>query len=115
MGRIVIFLRMVTAILLLGGLGLAPTGDALTHGPGALIAESEHAHWHAERGEHHGGHGHSHHDATDHDHSMAALLPPRDGIGLPAGSDFLTSRAPLFADKTPDRPPRPPRRDFPIA
>ena len=114
MKRMLTFLRMVSAILLIAGLGLAPAGDALTHGPGALIAESEHAEWHAERAGHQGQHGHSHHDATDHDHTLAALLPPRPGVGFVAGSDGLTSRDPHYDDRNSERPPRPPRRDVSI-
>lgn len=67
------FLAVMTTLAML----LAPLIISATHGPGAVIATIEAA---AETA----AHGHSHdggarfpgHDATDHDHQHAAILPP---------------------------------------
>ena len=43
--------RPLAVLILLLSLGSAPVMDALTHGPGTLAAEADHAAWHAEKGE----------------------------------------------------------------
>ena len=62
------------AVLVLLALVFAPVADRLTHGPGALVAEADQLAWHAERGEAWQSAAHTHHDASDHDHSKPALL-----------------------------------------
>lgn len=44
-------IRPLAVLMLLLSLGSAPVVDALTHGPGTVAAEADHAAWHAEKGE----------------------------------------------------------------
>ena len=67
-------MRQLAALLLLLSLGSAPVVDALTHGPGTLVAEADHAAWHAEKGEVWQADSHQHHDGTDHDHAWSVIL-----------------------------------------
>jgi hypothetical protein len=52
----------------------APAIEAVNHGPGAMAAEADHRAWHAEHGHSHDIAGSDHHDSSDHDHVVAALL-----------------------------------------
>ena len=71
-------MQALAAIVLLLSLGVASVTDALTHGPGTLLAKAEHAAFHADRGEHWAATGHPHHDASDHDHATPAILAAED-------------------------------------
>ena len=44
-------MRPKAVLMLLLSLGSAPVLDAPTHGPSPLVAEADHAAWHAENGE----------------------------------------------------------------
>ena len=80
-------MQALAAIVLLLSLGIAPVTDALTHGPGTLLAKAAHAAFHADRGEHWAATGHPHHDASDHDHATPTILAAEDET-LP---DFTTA------------------------
>ena len=87
-------------------LGFAPVVTALTHGPGALVAEADHAAWHAEQGDLDRA---PHHDASDHDHSTATILP--DPIAVEMTIDRRAEACEPFplgdaCRKGPRRPPR---------
>jgi hypothetical protein len=73
-------IRPLAVLMLLVSLGFAPVTDALTHGPGALAAEADHAAWHAEKGEVWQADDHQHHDSTDHDH-LTVIILASDAIG----------------------------------
>ena len=115
MGLVSKVLQMLAACLLLLSLCTAPVTDAVTHGPGALVAEADHAAWHAERGETSHAENHPHHDATDHDHSSSVILSSTDGqlFDLRSVVELTSVPAPLPA--VDDGPRRPPRRADPIA
>jgi|GEM_PF-891151 len=75
MDRVRKVIQALAACVLLLSLGFAPVTDAMTHGPGTVVAEADHAAWHMEQGHHGHGHGHGHHDSADHDHSTSVILP----------------------------------------
>lgn len=62
------------ALCLVLSLAVAPTIDAVNHGPGAMAAEADHRAWHDENGQSHAFAGTDHHDPSDHDHVGAELL-----------------------------------------
>lgn len=74
MSRLHRIMQVLAALVLLMSLGGAPVVNALTHGPGTLVAEADHAAWHAAQGDLWQADDHQHHDASDHDHSKPAIL-----------------------------------------
>lgn len=102
-------MQALAAITLLLSLGLAPVTDALTHGLGTLLAEAEHAAFHAERGEHWTATGHQHHDASDHDHATPAILEAGDETLLDFATAIETGVLPQMTGVIRDGPRRPPR------
>lgn len=108
-------LRMLAACLLLLSLGAAPVTDALTHGPGTLVAKADHAAWHAERGETSHAESHPHHDATDHDHSVSVILGSSDSQAFDIRSAIELNGLPALLSAVHDGPRRPPRNGDLIA
>ena len=51
MGGVIWVIRPLAVLMLLLSLAFAPVTNALTHGPGTLAAEADHAAWRAEKGE----------------------------------------------------------------
>ena len=102
-------MRRLAALMLLLSLGSAPVVDALTHGPGTLAAEADHAAWHAEKGETWQADSHHHHDSTDHDHSWSVILAGQ----APQIFDMRTAAEfgdlPVLSGAIRDGPRRPPR------
>lgn len=97
----------VTLIVVLS-LAVAPSIEAVKHGPDAVLAEADHRSFHAKH-----GHGHEmsqdHHDSTDHDHVSVVLL---NDPGMDANPDPQRTlrRDIIAADGTiRDGPRRPPR------
>ena len=135
MGRLLAILRQWVLVFMLAALGAAPVATALTHGPGAIAAQADHAAYHAEQkvaqptaqhkpahalfdrgatGGHAGGHagGHGPHDATDHDHSASVILTSPtmlDPFGL--GDDWRGQGRQMTSiiHDGPKRPPRAPK------
>jgi len=95
--------------MLLLSLGSAPVVDALTHGPGTLAAEADHAAWHAEKGEIWQADGHQHHDSTDHDHSTVIILDNHDNETFDLRIAIELSDLLALSSATHDGPRRPPR------
>ena len=61
--------RALWAVLCLAlSLAVAPSVEAVKHGPGAMAGESDHRAYHAEHGHAHDIAGADHHDSSDHDH-----------------------------------------------
>ena len=108
-------IRVLAACVLLLSLGTAPVTDAVTHGPGALVAEADHAAWHAERAALSQADSHSHHDATDHDHSASVILASQDGQMVGFRSVIELNALPALLPTFQDGPRRPPRDSNPIA
>ncbi|MDO8885104.1 MAG: hypothetical protein U0934_08545 [Pseudotabrizicola sp.] len=102
-------MRALAALLLLLSLGSAPVMDALTHGPGTLAAEADHAAWHAEKGEVWQADSHQHHDGTDHDHAWSVILAGQDTeiFDLRTAAEF--DDLPVLSGAIRDGPRRPPR------
>lgn len=71
-------IRSLAVLLLLLSLGSAPVVDALTHGPGTLATEADHAAWHSEKGEFWQADSHQNHDSTDHDHAWSVILASQE-------------------------------------
>ncbi|MCZ8077820.1 MAG: hypothetical protein O9289_16230 [Rhodobacteraceae bacterium] len=115
MGGIGAVLMRVAAMLALLALVVAPVADAATHGPGAVMAQAEHAVLHGGAGDHldhhghHHGHSHCHHDATDHDHSASVILSAAPVLALPQGKAQGVALAREFAGTAAEGPRRPPR------
>lgn len=99
--------QRVAAVLVLMALALAPMAEAATHGPGAALAEADHAAWHDAHG--HGHDHHGHHDATDHDHSTSVILTAHPGLALPEGTAQRVALVPDFAGRAGEGLRRPPR------
>lgn len=70
--------------------------SALTHGPGQLAMEADHAAWHAEQGGHWHATDHDHHDAADHDHSPTVILPAGASYNRPRRRRSRPRRATRF-------------------
>ena len=102
-------MRTLAALMLLLSLGSAPEMDALTHGPGTLVAEADHAAWHAEKGEVWQADSHQHHDSTDHDHAWSVILAAQDTeiFDLRTAAEF--DDLPVLSGAIRDGPRRPPR------
>ncbi|NPD15138.1 hypothetical protein HOY34_07975 [Xinfangfangia sp. D13-10-4-6] len=102
-------LRVVVAVMLLA-LSLGPFVNALTHGPGVIVAEAEHLAWHAERNGDGTEGNHHHHDASDHDHVTPAIMLGESSISIPAEDRIETQERNLGISVTSEalrRPPRP--------
>ncbi len=103
-------IRVLAVWMLLLSLGSAPVVDALTHGPGTLAAEADHAAWHAEKGEIRQADGHKHHDSTDHDHSTVIILANQDHETFDLRIVTLLSDLLALSSATHDGLRRPPRQ-----
>lgn len=101
--------RPLAVLLLLLSLGSAAVTDALTHGPGTLTAEADHAAWHAEKGEAWPAQGHQHHDSTDHDHSSVIVLASHENELFDLSTAIEPSDLPVLSGAVRDGPRRPPR------
>ena len=102
-------MRALAALMLLLSLGSAPVMDALTHGPGTLAAEADHAVWHAEKSEVWQADSHQHHDSTDHDHAWSVILAGQATqiFDLRTAAEF--DDLPVLSGAIRDGPRRPPR------
>ncbi len=109
MGVLAWVFRPLAVLILLVSLGLAPVTDAVTHGPGTLAAEADHAAWHAEKDEVWQADGHQHHDATDHDHSTMIILPSQQDQTFDLGAAIELNDLPALNGAIRDGPRRPPR------
>jgi hypothetical protein len=112
MGKVRAIMAVMAACVLLGALALAPLFWALTHGPGQLAIEADHAAWHADHRAH--GHAtdhdhHDHHDATDHDHTPTVILPSVTDLDPPPARKTWTAQANPRDSTIRDGPRRPPR------
>jgi hypothetical protein len=102
-------LRPLAVLTLLLSLGSAPVVDALTHGPGTLAAEADHAAWHAEKGEIWPAQRDQHHDSTDHDHSTVIILASHENEVFDLTTAIKFSDLPALSGAIRDGPRRPPR------
>lgn len=102
-------IRPLAVLLLLLSLGSAPVVDALTHGPGTLAAEADHAAWHAEKGEVWQADSHQHHDATDHDHATSVILGSQEAAIFDMRTAAEFGDLPILSGAIRDGPRRPPR------
>ncbi|NUB43423.1 hypothetical protein GEU84_003430 [Fertoebacter nigrum] len=105
-GRI---MQALAALMLLLSLAIAPVTDAVTHGPATLVAEAEHAAFHAERGGHWSAADHTHHDASVHDHASPAILESRDATRVEIVAPVEPAKLSQMAGVIRDGPRRPPR------
>lgn len=90
-------------------LGSAQAAEALTQGPGILLAEADHAAWRVPAGETRHDESHQHHEGTDHDPANCLKWAAR-------GAEIVVGRpSPEFGDlpalsgairEGPRRPPR---------
>ena len=103
-------IRALAVLLLLLSLGSAPVADALTHGPGTLATEADHAAWHADKGEVWQADSHQHHDSTDHDHATSVILTSKETqtFDMRTAAEFGDLR--LLSGAIRDGPRRPPRK-----
>ena len=101
--------RLLAVLMLLLSLGSAPVIDALTHGPGTLAAEADHAAWHAEKGEVWQADSHQHHDSTDHDHATSAILGSQEASIFDMRTAAKFGDLPVLSGAIRDGPRRPPR------
>ena len=97
------------AVLLLLSIGSAPVVDALTHGPGTLAAEADHAAWHADKGEIGQADGHQHHDSTDHDHATSVILASQEAGIFELRTESEFGDLPILSGAIRDGLRRPPR------
>lgn len=102
-------IQVLAVLMLLLSLGSAPVADALTHGPGTLAAEADHAAWHAEKGEIWQADDHQHHDSTDHDHSIVIILANQDNETFDLRTATPLSDLLALSGAIQDGPRRPPR------
>ena len=106
-GRTII--ARLAALVLLLSLAAAPLFSSLTHGPGQIAIEADHAAWHAEKGGHWHTTGHDHHDAADHDHSPTVILPPGGDLQPPLKTGTWMAQGNPLSGTIRDGPHRPPR------
>lgn len=109
MGKGRAILTRLAACVLFLALGTAPLFSALTHGPGQLAMEADHAAWHAEQGGHWHATDHDHHDAADHDHSPTVILPAGGELQPPPQTEIWTAQGNPLSGTIRDGPRRPPR------
>jgi hypothetical protein len=100
--------RVVTALVFLT-LALVPIMQSVTHGPAAILAEADHAAYHAEQGDLWQMDDHTHHDAIDHDHSTSVILPAADDPAPPLGQNVRSLRHVSLAGIAGNGLRRPPR------
>ena len=100
-------MRRLAVLMLLLSLGSTPLMDALT--PGTLVAEADHAAWHAEKGEVWQADNHQHHDSTDHDHAWSVILlgQATQIFDMPTATELDNMQ--VLSGATRDGPRRPPR------
>jgi hypothetical protein len=101
-------IRPLAVLMLLLSLGSAPVVDALTHGPGTLAAEADHAAWHAEKGEVWQADSHQHHDSTDHDHATSVILASQETAIFDMRTAAEFGDLPILSGAIRDGPRRPP-------
>jgi hypothetical protein len=99
----------MAVVMLLLALGYAPVLDTLSHGPGALAIEADHAAWHAEKGEIWQADSHQHHDSTDHDHTTSVILTAQENEILDMRTEAEFGNLPVLNGAIRDGPRRPPR------
>ena len=102
-------IRALAGLMLVLSLGSAPVLDASTHGPGTLVAEADHAAFHAAQGETPQAGSHQHHDSTDHDHAMSVILASQGTEALDMGMAAEFGDLPVLSGAIRDGPRRPPR------
>ena len=102
-------MRPLAVLMLLLSLGSAPVMDALTHGPGTLAAEADHAASHAEKGESWQADIHQPHDSTDHDHATSVILASQDTEAFDLRTTAEFGDLPVLSGPIRDGPRRPPR------
>ncbi len=102
-------LRRAAVVLVFLALALVPVMHAVTHGPAAILADADHAAYHAEHGDHWQADGDGHHDAIDHDHSTSVILPGQDDTDLPPDQKVRSLRHVSLAGVAEDGLRRPPR------
>ena len=98
--RRAILTRLAACVLFLA-LAMATPFSPLTHGPGQLAMEADHAMWHAEQSEHW--------HATDHDHSQTVILPAVGDLQPPLRTEIWTAQGNPLSGTIRDGPRRPPR------
>ncbi|MGL6211984.1 MAG: hypothetical protein ACRC14_19330 [Paracoccaceae bacterium] len=99
---------LIATLALILALAFVPAGLAASHGPGAYAASLEAG----------AGHGHVHtwddtdatqHDATDHEHQTAAILPASGHAGFDVHAVRLYGAERKSFGRSRDGPRRPPR------
>lgn len=103
-----ILTRLAACVLLLA-LCIAPAISALTHGPGQMEMDTDHAAWHAEQGGHWHASDHDHHETADHDHTPTVILPPGGDLEHPPSAAIRTVQGKPLSGTIRDGPCRPPR------
>lgn len=109
MGKAAVIMARLMALALTAALAVAPAASSLTHGPGQIAIEADHAAWHSEQGEDWHANDHSHHDAADHDHSPTVILTVASDIEPPAPRVLWTITQQQASGIIRDGPRRPPR------
>ena len=109
MVRLQAILFSAATLVLALALFLAPFLSALTHGPGQLTMEADHATWHAEQGEHWEATDHDHHSAADHDHTPNVILPTLAAIEHHPLTEAWPPQTSQLSGIIRDGPRRPPR------
>ena len=102
-------IRSLAVLMLLLSLGSAPVVVAVTHGPGTLVAEADHAAWHSEKGEVWQADSHQHHDSTDHDHAWSVILASQETEAFDMRTAAEFGDLPVLSGAIRDGPRRPPR------
>ena len=102
-------IRALAVLMVLLSLGSASVVDALTHGPGTLASEADHAAWHAEKGEIWQADSHQHHDSTDHHHATAVILASQVTEIFDMRTDAEFGDLPALSGAIRDGPRQPPR------
>ena len=109
MGKGRAILTRLAALVLSLALAVTPLVSAITHGPGQLAMEADHAAWHAEQGAHWHPADHDHHDAADHDHTPTVILPAGDDMQPPPRTEIWAWQGNPLSGTIRDGPRRPPR------
>lgn len=90
-------------------LAVAPLLSSVTHGPGQIAMQADHAALHAEQGGDWHVTDHDQHDAADHDHSPTVILPAGQDLQPHVKTGNRTAQVYPLADTIRDGPRRPPR------
>ncbi len=96
------------ALVAILALALAPMWNALTHGPGAWVEAATAAAEALDHGHAYAG-GPAGHDASDHEHLHAAILPQAFGTPVALPLVRLPTALVLARTRVPEEPERPPR------